>query len=394
MAHKQHTVEKMLSGISNYIALNQLSPDIQEELKLRKMTYTDEMKDTNHINSYCMGFLRKVEGKQNGKCYCASYRGNSLVKPYFDLDLKTKCGNVEEKKEEIIQKAVEYIREEFIDEMKHELLIADNSRRWKNKKEQQKGGYDYYISFHIILNSNVFIKVKNMLNIIKHFNKKAGEKIFDESVYKECGGILRFSNQVKTGTTNKPKFYCINEENEIVDYDLTKVMINAYEGEEHESDLPPFEKVQNKNLVVPMTNDEGWVITPKQEKLLIEILNDLPPKSDDTYDEWVKMCMIMVWYSATEKSFQLFHDWSKKGKNYDSEDDCRKLWNSIKNSKRKHNLLTIATLIDKHIEFCEKNKRITKNYRILLKPIPYDPLGGLKILLKISKTLLYNLALR
>lgn len=54
-------------------------------------------------------------------------------------------------------------------------------------------------------------------------------------------------------------------------------------------------------------------------------------------EEWVRLCMSV---KAAGLTFDDFHEWSRQGRNYKSERDCRSTWNSIKGTGR----ITAATL--------------------------------------------------
>lgn len=359
---------------------------IQTSIKYTKSTRFVEMYNNNNKKRYdeTNGFdLIKMVSKPSKKLFISTYYDkNMLVKPYFDIDVKnTEYKDRKINKKKILKEVFETINNEFLEDIDDvKIIVADNSRFKKNK---------YFISFHIIVNSCIYLKVSNLLNIVRHFNHK--NEAFDTNVYKDNGGILRFSNQYKDKSVKKaPRLYGYNKNLKPINFDLSHLIINKLweQTTEHTTLLCDFQKVINKKKYkggkknfAPIKYNNNWIITDRQYILIKKMLNDLPPKEEDGYTDWIKIGLILFNYSNTEDSLELWDYWSSLGYKYEK-GTCKDKWRQFKLNT--NTPLTIGTLIHEHIEYCKKNKKGCLEYTHLHKPIPYKALEGIENLKKLK----------
>jgi hypothetical protein len=189
--------------------------------------------------------------------YAKSYDGD-LIRPVIDVDIKydnNKTPTIEEIKnyEEYYLKLLRSIFKDG------EINIATNHR--VNK-----------ISFHYIV-SNYKTTCRDLLNMCEEI----GDENIDKSIYKGEQKLMRIANQYKLGTEGEP----------ILNNTLDKYILNYIEDEyilyENKNDnIKQIEKRIYGNYRYFYNKDD-----------IIEILNNLPNKYLDNFEEWFKITGIL-----------------------------------------------------------------------------------------------------
>ena len=278
-------------------------------------------------------FLNMVKVPTKNKFYATYYDTEDLVKPFFDFDLDIKIGTerwCNKQKKTALFKLLDNLVDEFWEE--GEIVrfgISDNSRI------NQKSGM-YKISFHIIVNCDVYCKVKDLKKIAYAYD-------CDTKVYKGKR-ILRFSNQYKdVNVEEAPTLCCIEveekDERGRVETDLSMFLINKtpLQKTEHVSSLPELAVIERKkkfkrgiNNSSPVKTDPNYIPHKTQMDTIKQMLGDFPNDYLEDYEKWRDLGFILCNYSCSKKMFDLFEDFTKKNyKKYaegKSKRDCKTLW--------------------------------------------------------------------
>lgn len=395
--------------------------------KVKQYSLKNQGKLYDMVNG--LEYLEMVSNPTKEVFYATYYGEEDLVKPFFDYDkivpISSKKELLKIKKKEMTRILDKIVRE--FDEEGEEIIVAvsDGSR------ETKKG---YKISFHFIINSNVYCKVKDLRKIAYAYE-------CDDKVYKG-NRILRFSNQYKDmSVLKKPKLYCFKFEDDLepqkIETDLSMFLINKtnIQTYEHKSLLPELEIVKTKkkykrgkNNFSPIKDDFDYIPHKNQITELKKLFRDFTAEYIEDYERWRNIGFMLSSFSTHKSMLDLWIDVSKKSPKYEdeAEDECRKAWNYFIHNKPT-NRLTMGSLIREHRDILtyvklelvdkklsRKNKKILKEkllqinkekidnvklkglfpifkpknkikYQKLHKPIPYNALEGLDNLKQIKK---------
>ena len=362
-------------------------------------------------------FIKLVSIPTKKLFYSQYYNENDKVKPFFDYDEKLIYNEnkdlLEDKnklsdyKKTILERLLHKIQNEFTTEDEDENIIVsvgENSRYIF-----ENGTKKYKISYHLIVNNTEYCLVKELKKIADFFG-------CDTNVYKG-NRILRFSNQFKDDTSlEKPTLIDIKiETNRMMEQkpNLENFIIFPSDKQEykHISLIPCLQLVKQKrqykkgnNQFTPIKINSNYSPQDIQIKILKKILFDLPNKYFEEYDEWLRIGIMLNNFSNDQKLLNLWILFSRQSKEHtnDSLTVCSNTW---KYMKPRQNPLTIASLIALHKELPKKiektnyyhltpkrkrlvdKKRIEKHfvdYKILHKPIKFNPLEGIENLKKLE----------
>ena len=203
--------------------------------------------------------------KSSKTCICQVYKSTDIVKPYFDVDIYHY--DHKEVKEvyinTVIKKCTREIRKNI--PVACIIYIAQNHRFDANINALK-------YSFHFIL-SGIKMQVADIRNICVKMNTDLNQpvQIFDTSVYKSHGKF-RFSNQIKTGTQNKP---ILSHPKNLAEYVIHNVKESDILFEYKLEDNKNTTRIKNLTTASIKTNN-GFELTDIQKSIIETILFELP----------------------------------------------------------------------------------------------------------------------
>jgi len=339
-----------------------LDEDTLNYLKYQMIKYTSTSGSVKH---YSLKNDGKLYDKKNGLEYlklCLNpdkkkfistyYNQEDLVKPFFDFDkeikLDTKRECMKQKRKELKKLLKNLIREFDEEDEKIIIGVADNSRIKYSKKKKEPA---FYISYHIIINNDLYCKVKDLKKIA--FTYECDYKL----VY-SGNRILRFSNQYKNvSVKEKPKLKCYDKNLKKIKTDLSMFLINktCFQTTEHLSSLPELKIIETKrkykrgkNNFTPIKNDDNYIPHKNQIKLIYKLLTDFPTEYINDYEKWRNMGFMLSSYSNHKKMLEIWKWYSKRSKIYkdEAEYECDKAWKYF--NRKPDNPLTMGSLIREH----------------------------------------------
>ena len=327
---------------------------------MTKFCYTNEMKKGDRYKRYTTvdEFTRLAQRPQSGnKCMCLFYTEDSIVKPYFDVDVYEAVEYCKKKRDNILSQINNVLMTSFDLERDDQIFYSEN-HRYCTKHEAFK------YSFHVFVDG-ICTTVKDLRGLAKYINV-LHKDLFDTQVYQKTG-ILRFANQKKQSTDlNTP----VLSRDGLADY----VIFNT-----NDDDVVyecPFEvnekkvaKNRNKQRVKrDIQQGSSYIPTKKQLDVIAKILDDLPSEYYSRYVNWAKIMYGLHHYS--EALFPVFDKWSQKWSRYKAE-DVKFHWSTC--SMHHRDPVTMGTIVHIHCQEMKKQKkRQGFSYRVLNKPERYD----------------------
>lgn len=309
--------------------------------------YTEQLK---HIykNTIIPDFLNLVKVPTSDKCYCVHYDNSTDVKPFFDLDMYHPDN--------------EYDIQQFINRVGQELGTTDAV--WATNHRDNK------LSFHVIFNG-IKTTTKDLLKLALYLNIPE----LDTSVYKGSR-ILRFSNQIKTGTNSVPVLYGDISDFVIVDVDNCESYECPYDIKV--SINKRTLKRVDKQVESQLNTVDEFKPNTKQLKLINNMLDALPVKYSEDKELWFNIGCSLHNYSDS-----LFKTWVKFSKRSTIHTNCDyKNWWEFMNKDVKHPI-TISRLINYYIsEFPENNK--SDLLKVLSRPVKFNRLNNITTLKKLD----------
>jgi len=296
--------------------------------------------------------------KQDKNHYYENIEQNQSVKLHFDLDHKLNSDEEDTQLfdlDEIIKEINNLLKNYDIDNQEVIILTACT-----NEKE----------SYHIIYKNVVFDDIYKM----KYFTQDLKNKYIDKLIYRT--GCFRLLWSSKINKNNKLRYFnSINYEfkdDKTLFYDClllnlpeeyNEIDIEIPENQKSENNQKNKDKNNNNNKTYELNTSNNFNLN-YDLAILRKYVNCLSSKRADNYKDWVDIGMCL--FNTDKKSFEIWHEFSKKSKSYTSKNDCIYKWNSF--SETSNSKQTIGTLIsyaslDNPIEFSYIKKPFDENYK-------------------------------
>jgi len=270
-------------------------------------------------------------------------------------------------------------------------IVHKNCRNVINELKKFKSNYSYknvlilkskptdlkLNSFHVIFTGVKFKSHKHAKNFFNHLKKTYEMKGCDDSIYNST--VLRCCYCTKFGRDNYLLPFKFKNIDSIYEKKLNfkffkKTLITDVSDCKTLIDKE-FRIVEKENIVYSSTNnDNSYEIF--NERKLKSILDALPEKYVDEYNEWIKIGMIL--HNIDVNYFKLWDNWSKSNKKY-APNLCLEKWKSFQSfdDRKKLGLGTLikicqqeglTDIIPKHdiksiVESYDKTSITTGNYK-------------------------------
>jgi hypothetical protein len=328
-----------------------------------------------------------------------NYNDNEPIKLFFDIDCKINELNEDTTQEIFINHILNFIKEIInilkikYDEQKIIILTASTNIK-----------YSFHIIFPNIIMNNV-IQIKSLLTDTN--NNLINDKIVDLNVYRT--GCFRTFLSSKKGKNNKLKIYqCIGYESYtnkqiFMDSLLLNIDNNIKPITYNPKNIIPIlknKKVKSistsskqniiKQIIIENTNNDDLDknISDTYEnvdlQLLEQIIDIIGTKYFESYNDWIMIGCALK--NANPESFNIWNKYSAKLNNYDSQEQCKKKWDTFNLNNNKNNY-SIDTL-----KWIAKKQNIIEYYKLFPCEIPNEYQNIKKSLyeLIIDKEFLFN----
>lgn len=270
--------------------------------------------------------------KQHSMYEC--YEKNDPVKLILDIDYQIKHKKKNSKEyydellDEIINSSIITINdqiEKYLDIKPKTIILISNT--------QDK------LSSHIIYENIYFENIYKMKIFMMNIESSLiDDKIIDMSIYKVS--CMRMLYNCKLGINN----YLESYQNYDFDDIFEKTLLTNIDKNCHLIEIPNItkkkimenSKVINCNFINNSKNETK--VKTKEIKLY---LDNLDLNRVNSYNEWIKVAMIIYNCDNTMKGFKLFDEWSQLSDSYDK-NVCMYKWNSFHSNRS--DLLSIGTL--------------------------------------------------
>jgi len=295
---------------------------------ISNITYTQSIKNYNHKTCNMTEFLNVV--KKRRSCICIYTTLDTVVKPYFDFDIKREGGCDHEFASRTVSNITNTLSHEFATTIDH-IHHTDNSRISGNK---------YKYSYHFFIDG-----YKTNGHELKAFGTYWNSKYefqIDTAVYR-TNGLLRFANQMKNIDDVKPRLSTRN----LKKYIITLVDNNDKDFIFHDEKLPrligkgkPLKKKPKAVITHENLYTDTYLPTREQIVTIRHVLHALSSKYYDDYTLWRNIGFCLKSFSNIRSILELYIEFSKRSKKY-RDGDCEKIWRCriVKNG------LSIGTLI-------------------------------------------------
>ena len=269
------------------------------------------------------------------------YDDNVPLKLFVDIDIKNKDIPDKADRQQVFDDTVRVT----IDLIKKN-LIKSNPDCVDPQIIVLASSSDIKLSSHIIFPDVVFKNVKEMkFFMAKIDHQMIEDKIIDPNVYRRGGFRMLYNS--KAGKKIPLEFhdsynYFVDTDEELfMDCLITNVNIDFYEIVVTMPKDVIIKKVvpckpNNKNNSKDSSN-KNTLINKNNDNIVYHPISTLCPyikllsvKKAENYGDWIKIGMILHNCNPSEESFDLWDEWSKLSKNYESRDYNAYMWNSFK----------------------------------------------------------------
>ena len=344
--------------------LHLFSEDISMDNKKRFIvdTYEGMYEKINKIK------LNKINNNMN---FYENIETNQDVKLHLDIDYKidTKTNNNNNNNNTLYSTNLDILNDPIKivnDKLKKDYAIEDPIIIVLSANTEIK------ISFHIIYTNVVFDDIYKMKGFMTELitsidTIKDNSKTFiDLSIYRT--GCFRMLWSSKINKSNKLIFHKgINYENKNDSNLFYDCLITNINTDYYSIDFTIPENIKKSNNVCDKNIKEQFKLSlsdesDKSNKLdksnnsnkhnqkkpceielnkLQQYMDCIDPIRADNYKQWLDIGICL--YNSNNKSFDIWHEWSKKSSSYQSESECLYKWNSFIHGKE--NIMGIGTLI-------------------------------------------------
>ena len=287
----------------------------------------DKMEYRIKINSATKISLTINEFKEHGspRQLLEMYKGDTIVKPYFDYDNKSEF-KVEPTAEELdaINKKNILILEEMFPN--GDIAISQCHRAYKD---------GWKVSFHYAVNN-----IKTNVKTLNEFMKSNSDfSVFDKSVYKPAGGLYRCVGSHKDARDTTPLTAITHED------DIEKHLIRYVDESWKEWEVAPPEEVETDTETEFGDEERGAV----DIKILTRVYKGLDAKKLEDYDNWLKLVYVLKNQKTEDRELNkklnsLVHTTCKRMSNYE-EEQINTIWYR-EDGEHRYGIPTLRELIN------------------------------------------------
>ena len=287
----------------------------------------DKMEYRIKINSATKISLTINEFKEHGspRQLLEMYKGNTIVKPYFDYDNKSefKVEPTAEELDAINKKNILILSKMFPD---GDIAISQCHRAYKD---------GWKVSFHYAINN-----IKTNVKTLNEFMKSNSDfSVFDKSVYKPAGGLYRCVGSHKDANDKTPLTAITHKD------DIEKHLIRYVDESWKEWEVEPPEEVETDNETEFGDEERGAL----DIKILTKVYKGLDATKLEDYDNWLKVVYVLKNQKSQDSELNkklksLVDATCKRMSNYDGEQN-NELWYGTDGNNR-YGIPTLIELIN------------------------------------------------
>ena len=274
------------------------------------------------------------------------FEGDEHIKLFMDIDIKNpdNLNSLKEKQDylnQIIDSSIKLVLDKIneihkykIDDAKILIMKSDSFTK---------------LSAHIIFQNIIFENVYHIRHLFSLLDSELIiNKILDDSIYRRGTFRLLWNSKANKNINlemsrtinynfvdDKTLFMDCLLKNLPEEYHLIKLNIPNI-------DKPIIKKIPKNNKL--NNNLDEIIYSPNYLKRYIDILNN---DRLEHYKNWLQIISCIINCNPTMEGFKLFHDWSKNGLSYVSENDCVYYWNLMQKYNYKSTIGTLKYLAKK-----------------------------------------------